>query len=295
MNFENAPRKAFRAEFFCETEEKFYAGSCGILTKSILGEDIHYYKFGRGKSNLLFVGAHHSMEHITASVLYEIIAKISENLRRDKSFCGVNLKFWLQKFTFWFIPCLNPDGIDLFFGDSKNNVLYERQVKMNGGEDFFAWQANARGVDLNHNYDFGFSEYKLIEKEKKITPGKTAYSGEYPESEPESRALANLVRVIRPSLIVSLHSQGKEIFYRPRESARVRRIAERCAEILDYRVSLPQGGADFGGLSDYAGENLGIPSLTVEVGLGKNPLPDGARRAIAEGVMKLVYLLPAQL
>ena len=30
-------------------------------------------------------------------------------------------------------------------------------------DDFSHWQANARGVDLNHNYDSGFYEYKKIE------------------------------------------------------------------------------------------------------------------------------------
>ena len=43
---------------------------------------------------------------------------------------------------------------------------------MNGGsEDFTRWQANVRGVDLNHNYDAGFDAYKQLEPSLGITGG----------------------------------------------------------------------------------------------------------------------------
>ena len=178
---------------------------------------------------------------------------------------------------------------------ARNNPLRERQIRMNGGEDFSDWQANARGVDLNHNYAFRFFEYKKIEADENILPGKTRFSGEYPESEPEVRALANLVRVIHPRLILSFHSQGEEVFFRPRDKRKVLRIAQSAAELLGYSLSRPEGLADYGGLSDYAGEILGIPSLTVEVGKGKNPLPESQLSAISERLYKLHVLLPTKL
>jgi g-D-glutamyl-meso-diaminopimelate peptidase len=76
---------------------------------------------------------------------------------------------------------LNPDGVDLQIkGIEAGGILSERLLKMNGREDFSHWQANARGVDLNHNYDAGFHEYKKLEKENDICAGATRYSGEYP-------------------------------------------------------------------------------------------------------------------
>ena len=62
----------------------------------------------------------------------------------------------------------------------------ERRRRAVPDGDFTHWQANARGVDLNHNYDAGFLEYKQIEAEQGILGGgPTRYSGECPESEPE--------------------------------------------------------------------------------------------------------------
>ena len=173
--------------------------------------------------------------------------------------------------------------------------LYERQLRMNGGSlDFDAWQANARGVDLNHNYNYRFLEYKRMEEENGIHAGRTRFSGEYPESEPETKSLANLLRTLSPVALIALHSQGEEIFAKP-ENEYVGRLAERISSSVGYKFSKADGLAAFGGLSDYAGEVLGIPSLTVEVGRGENPLPPSELTGICDTVRKILVFLPTQL
>ena len=152
------------------------------------------------------------------------------------------------------------------------------------------WQANARGVDLNHNYDYRFSEYKRIEEERDISAGPTLYSGEYPESEPETRCVANLVRTVAPRAVVSLHAQGEEIYAFP-HTKRVKRIAGRLAGMCGYSLSVPDGTASYGGLSDYSG-SLGIPSFTFEVGKGKNPLPESLISEVFIRVRDAIALLP---
>mgnify|MGYP001540708298 CR=1 FL=1 len=65
---------------------------------------------------------------------------------------------------------LNPDGVDLHIGGMWEHFpLRERVLIMNGGSsDFESWQSNARGVDLNHNYNALFKEYKTLERERHI-------------------------------------------------------------------------------------------------------------------------------
>lgn len=295
MIFEILPTLKERQNFYHVAAERFKNTEIGVLGKSILSSEIHYYKIGNGKRRILVVGAHHGMEHISAAAIYNAVLKISENLTRSVSSYGVNLRFLLQKFTFWFVPCINPDGVDMAVSGAPESPLKERQIRMNGGEDFSSWQANARGVDLNHNYDFRFAEYKRSEAENGILPGKTRYSGEYPESEPETHALVNLIRVTAPELILSFHTQGEEVYFRPRLSQKASRIAKACAEILGYKLSCPTGLSDFGGLSDYAGEVLGITSLTVELGRGENPLSYSQLPPISERMYKLLCILPTLL
>ncbi len=275
--------------------KKYPLAEYGTVGKSILAKDIEYFRIGCGNKHVIVVGAHHAMEHITASALYDFIDFLNEKLTRGETFCGVNIPFLLKKFSFWIIPCLNPDGVEMHISGIEKTPLYDRQMRMNGGSsDFSSWQANARGVDLNHNYSQGFFEYKRLEAAESITPGNTRYSGEYPESEPETRSLANFIRALSPSAVVSLHTQGEEIYSKP-ESNYVKRIAERLSLTVGYKSTQPTGLASFGGLCDYTGGGLGIPSFTVEVGQGENPLPESQFAAICDRVRKLLVLLPTYL
>jgi hypothetical protein len=160
--------------------------------------------------------------------------------------------------------------------------------------DFSEWQANARGVDLNHNYEAGFFEYKRLEEAEGITAGKTRFSGEYPESEPETRALASFIRTLMPEAIVSLHTQGEEIFSKP-DTEYVERIAGRLGRSSGYKTSVAEGLSAYGGLCDYTGSVLNIPSFTVELGRGKNPLPYSSLGAIPDKVRNLLIFLPTYL
>ncbi len=284
----------YREKFLNDFVQKYPSCECGKIGRSILTRDIHYYKIGTGRQNVLCVGAHHAMEYITSIALFEFVNFLCENSARGSTCYGVNLAFLLQKFTYWIIPCINPDGVELHFHGVGDNPLRERQIKMCGSEDFSDWQANARGVDLNHNYKAGFAEYKALELREGITAGKTRFSGEYPESEPEVASLANFVRSVNLSAVVALHTQGREIYYKPL-SDKTALMAERLADSVGYKSEVAEGSAAFGGLSDYTGDVLGIPSFTVELGLGKNPLPDETFAEVFETTKKLLITLPTHL
>ncbi len=289
------PTSQNRCAYSEEYLKKYPAAECGIIGKSILARDIEYFRLGCGKRHIIAVGAHHAMEYITASVLYDFIDFLNEKITRGETYCGVNVPFLLKRFSFWIIPCINPDGVEMQLTGIEKTPLCDRQIRMNGGScDFSLWQANARGVDLNHNYNLGFLEYKRLEEGEGIVPGSTRYSGEYPESEPETRSLANFIRTLLPSAVVSLHTQGEEIYSKP-DSEYVGRIAKRLSSAMGYKHSQPSGLASYGGLCDYTGEVLGIPSFTVELGQGKNPLPDTAYGSICERVRKMLVLLPTYL
>ncbi|UKI36034.1 MAG: hypothetical protein L6V93_18790 [Clostridiales bacterium] len=57
---------------------------------------------------------------------------------------------------------VNPDGVDFVInGIKKNSPAYGIVRGALGGRNIKkVWQANANGVDLNHNYDASFSEGK---------------------------------------------------------------------------------------------------------------------------------------
>ena len=120
-------------------------------------------------------------------------------------------------------------------------------------------------------------------------PGATRFSGEYPESEPETRAVASYLRTVMPTALITLHSQGEEIYFSPHSDPRAARVARRLSR------GTPEGMAAYGGLSDYAGNVLGIPSYTLEVGKGENPLPLSAYPALCRRVLPALLRFPAML
>ncbi len=258
------------------------------IARSILSREILMYKIGEGKRSVLIAAAHHALESVTANIALLLVDILLSNYENG-AIKGNNCKLLLSQYSFFILPCVNPDGIELRYHGLLDTPLYDRQRKMSGG-DFTAWQANARGVDLNHNYDYRFAEYKALERQRGITAGASLFSGESAESEPEVRGVANLVRTVMPSAVVSLHSQGEEIYAMPNNRVMQRR-AERLASMCGYLHSTPEDTALYGGLCDYTG-SLGIPSFTYEVGKGKNPLPESCIPSVFARIAESLILLP---
>jgi g-D-glutamyl-meso-diaminopimelate peptidase len=191
---------------------------------------------------------------------------------------------------------LNPDGVEYsLHGVESENVLHSRLIKMNGGSlDFSHWQANARGVDLNHNYNAGFEEYKIIERTNGISYGPTKFSGEYSESEPETRALCSFIRFLRPELALTLHTQGEEIYYTSgeRSCALSLPIVKTLSRLTGYRIAFPSGTAKYGGFTDWFIDEFDKPSFTIECGLGKNPLPFSDMGRIYQRIKRALFTSP---
>lgn len=261
------------------------------LGTSILGREIPLLLFGRGKRKLLYVAAHHASEWLTARLLLTFIGELCRTLAAGERPYGLDLGFLLSHRMLCFVPMLNPDGVAIAMGE-EGDPLAERRARMRREGDSTPWQANARGVDLNHNYGVGFYEYKKLEAALGITGGApTRYSGETPESEPETAALAAFTRTVMPRFVMSLHTQGEEIYYAGGgvELPGARATALRLAELSGYRIATPEGPAAYGGFCDFTTAALRIPSFTLECGRGQNPLPVSDAPAIYRRLRRLFF------
>ena len=264
---------------------------------SILDRAIPILHIGNGNRRVLYVGAHHGMEWITSLVLAQFSEELCKTIDAKERVFGIYPCDLLKGYTLSVLPMLNPDGVEYqIHGVSEENLLRERLLEMNDGSaDFSSWQANARGVDLNHNYDAGFEKYKKLERQKGIKKGApTRFSGECAESEPEVAALCNLIRFSAPWRgVMTLHTQGEEIFAPPCREGRENSItARRLSELTGYKLSRAEGLAAYGGLSDWCVEKLSIPAFTMECGRGKNPLPITQISSIYATMRASLFLFP---
>lgn len=154
------------------------------------------------------------------------------------------------------LPMVNPDGV------------VRSQIP-----GFGFWKANARGVDLNRNFDAGWQEYQGA-----AVPSGEGYKGEFPGQEPEVQAILHLQRKYPLSACISYHSSGNLIYWDYGSKGKIleadRKLAEAIAAVTGYELrSTVKEHADAAGCSDYFVLKCEIPAITIETGASPCPLP----------------------
>lgn len=130
------------------------------------------------------------------------------------------------------VPIVNPDG-------------YEKRRRR-----------NARGVDINRN--FPTDDWTLGKRNSRM------FGGERSGSEPETRAVMRAVEEFRPERIITIHSisDGRECnnFDGPG-----RRLAQILSRFNRYPVTSSIGYPTPGSFGQWAGIELGMPTITLEL------------------------------
>ena len=243
-----------------------YAGvKITSIGKSVSGRDIFAIFVGNGDKKVLFNGAHHGLEYLTAALVMRFANACADAFESRLSVCGENIHKLLQTVTAVFVPMVNPDGVDIAVNGWEDE--YSRYFHGETANVKQTWQANVRGVDINHNYNAAWKSIAPV-------PGPTRYSGCCCESEPETQAMVGFTRQTEPALVVAYHSQGEEIFYdfEGKYYGNTLEIAQKVAVITGYRLAKPEALASFGGYKDWFISEFKKPGFTIEVGRGKNPL-----------------------
>jgi g-D-glutamyl-meso-diaminopimelate peptidase len=250
-----------------------------VAVKSVMGRNLYYLKLGNGPHQYFYNASHHSLEWITSVLLMKFAENYLRAYTLREMMGDYNIREMWNTSTIYIMPMVNPDGISLVLdGLEEDNPYYDKLLMYNSGNLDFSksWQANIRGVDLNHNYDASWNLSKMAENENGICgPGPTRYSGIYPESEPESRAVCDFTRNHDFRLVLAYHSQGEVIYwnYQDMPSPEAKHFAGMLSEISGYELDETVGMASFSGYKDWFIEKFNRPGFTVEVGCGENPLP----------------------
>lgn len=251
----------------------------GIAGKSVLGRNLYYIKLGSGPNQVFYNAAHHALEWITSPLLMKFAENFANNYALGRRMKGYDVGEIWSRSSIYIMPMVNPDGVELVLnGLSRENPYYNQLIIWNNGSKDFSnnWQANNRGVDLNHNYNASWQLSKEAEEQYGIYgPGPTRYSGPYPESEPETQTVVKFTRDHNFRLVLAYHSQGEVIYWQydgitPPDA---RRIGELFSEVSGYSLEETYGIASYAGYKDWFIEEFRRPGYTIEVGKGKNPLP----------------------
>ena len=159
-----------------------------------------------------------------------------------------------------------------------------------GGRDGTRW--NAHGVDLNRNFPFGWKPGGV--------PFDTYHSGPAPASEPETRALLDLIERVRPRVTVWYHQHMRlvdrsggdphlERLYATRARLPYRRIAPLPGTATGWQnatfprdsafvVELPAGRLSRAAVDRHAGAVLAVARAIAPPPVVQTPIPFGPLR-----------------
>lgn len=140
------------------------------IGKSFLGREIYCVRLTNendtsAKPEVFFDGYHHAREQITSELTLFFVVYVATNYGSD-----ITIADLLDNCDVYVVVALNVDGFDLFERNNRQRV-------------------NARGVDLNRNYDYAWTG-----------------AGEAPFSEPETVAIRDFTLAHHFKYALSFHS-----------------------------------------------------------------------------------------
>lgn len=249
-------------------------GSAGA---SVEGRNLWSLSLGRGGKKILLVGGCHAREWLTSALLVRTIEAFAGAYSRGGAVDGYPVRQVLDQYTLVFVPMQNPDGVILaqyglaaFPGEKHAGLL---SMKPGKTDNFTRWKSNIRGVDLNRQYSAGSNGWASFRNSAR-TPRKPWYE-EYPgpsrESEPESRALGDLIRWGGYEAVLNYHCTGNIFYWYYFQSGAHR---ERDLKLLGpmsaysgYKIDKEYVTPGFSShLTAWVVHDLKIPCITVEIG-----------------------------
>lgn len=265
-----------------------YAGkmSYSSVGSSLDGRNIYAVTLGNpeAKNQIVISAGIHAREYMTPML---VMAQLEHYLYYydTASYGGVKFSEIFEEYAFCILPMCNPDGITLAQSgldgirseELRETILsiYEQDKQkdlVNGSLDDYLseWKANARGVDLNRNFDTDdFGTYPTMSR-----PCFMNHPGSHPLSEPETLAMTEYVKSLEnPVLSLAIHSQGEVIYFNCGQANfdEAEALAKAVSGFNGYKVETDVRHDS--AFDDWCNKALAIPSITVETGSLPCPLP----------------------
>lgn len=145
-------------------------------------------------ARVLFLGCHHAREWISVEVPLLFAEYAVGNYATDPVIHDL-----LDHAEVWVVPLVNPDGLEYSIYDYR----YWRKNRRDNGDGSF-------GVDVNRNYGYAWG---IDNEGSSPDPASDIYRGAAAFSEPESRAVRDLIASKGFQALISFHSYSQDILY----------------------------------------------------------------------------------
>lgn len=256
------------------------------IGKSYDNREIISIEVGRGNKALICSAGVHARESINPMVLLEMAEFYAMSYSNcDRLGKELHVKKLLDTFTIIFIPVVNPDGYEIARqGFNSIQKKHLRKICINKKISYYEWKENARGIDINRNFEC-----------KSFAPNRYMLE---PNSEKETKTLIRLFDT-KPSIgYIDFHSRGNSIFYH-RKNMGIEynelqyKIATYLSQISGYTLENPIEEMDNGSGGNtvhYYSEYIKQPAITVETIKDDATFP--LKTEYLKEVYEKIYLMP---
>lgn len=265
------------------------------LGKTPDGRYLYHLVIGNenAEKQILLFASIHAREYITTPLLMRQTAALLQNLSdQTASYRGCSYQDLMKNIAIHIVPMINPDGVSIsqFGMDGIRSAtvrqeiykIYELDQAVEIGSYLRTWKSNAQGVDLNRNFDAMWDSYN----DHLGHPSSDHYKGTSPASTEEAKTLIKLTEQYPFKRTVSYHTQGEVIYWYFAQTGDLlnesKALAESASAVTGYPLDADYTKLDPAGYKDWAIQKKNIPSLTIEVGRGTNPLEMSQLPAIYE-------------
>jgi carboxypeptidase T len=212
---------------------------------------------------LLFTGCHHAREWLSVEVPYLLAEHLVGHANEQP------VADWLGRGEIWVVPMTNPDGHEFSRTESR---LWRKNRRQNPDGSF--------GVDPNRNYGYMWGTLNVSTSSQ--VPTDVTYVGPRAFSEPETRAIRDLIGRELISGVLSYHSYSQLILYPwgytdsaiadPEDRDEITRLAERMQALIGDihgRTYVAKQSSQLyptaGDTTDWTYGAYDLPSLTIEL------------------------------
>lgn len=255
-----------------------------VLAKTYDNRNIYCVRLGNENASkkILVQATAHAREYMASQLVMRQIefycANYYSGMYKNSYFSEI-----FDDVAFYIVPMVNPDGVTISqYGPSgiKDASLKKKLLSMKnkyGKKDssyFKRWKSNARGVDINRNFDAYWDLATNISKH----PGQNGYKGKSPVSEIESKTLVNLFNKIKPNVALSYHATGSIIYWDYGQTGELKKESDALLNVVKKLTGYKPVTTKFSkksavGFSDWVSNIKKNPALTIEIGVNSCPLP----------------------
>lgn len=261
----------------------------GILSAKVVGNswdnrNLYLLTLGnpKAKKKVFVQASMHAREYMTAQLVMKQVEFYCANYYSG-TYGGKYYSELFEDVCFQIVPMSNPDGVTISQSGANGirNAALRQQVRTickkygRGRQIYYTrWKANARGVDLNRNFNGYWSKLSTTVH----TPSGSGFKGKSPASEKESKLLVDLVNKGGYMAEINYHAMGRILYWnfgqkgadRTKELKLLGTVRAVCGYAPVYSKFSKSSAA---GMADWVSIRKKLPTVTIEIGNVVCPLP----------------------